>query len=102
MEIFTGSNVKSLSASRVVKIAKLQKVFRMLRVLRTIKVLNFLFDGLQIITQVYQMLYKIVICIPIVMKLSVIGVIVFYIYATIGVELFAANLHDSINPQIYG
>lgn len=96
--MFAGSNIKSLGASRVLKIAKLQKVFRMLRVLRTVKIFNYLFDGLEIITQVYEMLYKIVICIPIVMKLSVICVIVFYVYAVIGVELFASNLYDYINP----
>lgn len=87
-----GSNVKSVSASRVLKIAKLQKVFRMFRAFRTVKVLNYILSGLDIIQRVYEMLYKIVICIPIVMKLSVICVIVLYIYAAIGVELFSTQL----------
>lgn len=96
------TNMKSLSASRVLKIAKLQKIFRMFRAFRTIKILKVIFAGLDVIHKVYEMLYKIVICVPIVMRLSVICVIVFYIYAAIGVELFAKNLHDAVNFSPYG
>ncbi|KAL4499686.1 hypothetical protein ABPG72_017226 [Tetrahymena utriculariae] len=95
------SNVKSVSASRVLKIAKLQKVFRMFRAFRTVKVLNYVLSGLDIIRKVYEMLYKIVICIPIVMKLSVILIIVIYIYTAIGVELFNTQL-QKIYPSEYG
>ncbi|KAL4476164.1 hypothetical protein ABPG74_009897 [Tetrahymena malaccensis] len=95
------SNVKSVSASRVLKIAKLQKVFRMFRAFRTVKVLNYVLSGLDIIRKVYEMLYKIVICIPIVMKLSVIYVIVIYIYTAVGVELFNTEL-QKLYPSEYG
>ncbi|EAR87869.2 cation channel family transporter (macronuclear) [Tetrahymena thermophila SB210] len=95
------SNVKSVSASRVLKIAKLQKVFRMFRAFRTVKVLNYVLSGLDIIRKVYEMLYKIVICIPIVMKLSVIYVIVIYIYTAVGVEIFNTQL-QTLYPSEYG
>jgi len=64
--------------------------------------LNYILSGLDIIHKVYEMLYKIVICIPIVLKLSVICVIVFYIYASIGVEIFSANLFASETLSQYG
>jgi len=74
----------------------------MFRALRTVKVLNYILSGLDIIHKVYEMLYKIVICIPIVMKLSVICVIVFYIYAAIGVEIFSSNLFATETLSQYG
>lgn len=74
----------------------------MFRALRTIKILNYVLSGLDIIHKVYEMLYKIVICVPIVMKLSVISIIVFYIFAVIGVELFSKNLYDFENDSDYG
>lgn len=92
-ELLEGSNVKALSTSRVLKLAKLQKIFRLFRAFRTVKILSYILTGLDIIQRVYEMLYKIVICIPIVMRLSVIWVIVFYVYAAIGVEIFAMNIH---------
>lgn len=67
----------------------------MFRAIRTVKILRFVLSGLDIIHKVYEMLYKIVICVPIVMKLSVIIIIVFYIYAAIGVEIFASNLYEA-------
>jgi len=74
----------------------------MFRAFRTVKLLNYILSGLDIIHKVYEMLYKIVICIPIVMKLSVICAIVFYIYAAIGVEIFSANLFSSETLSQYG
>jgi two pore calcium channel protein 3 len=74
----------------------------MFRAFRTVKILSLIFSGLDIIHKVYEMLYKIVICVPIVMKLSVICVIVFYIYAAIGVELFAYNLREIIQASPFG
>ena len=50
--------------------------------------MNFMFEGLEVVNKVQQMFYKIVVCIPVVIKLSVIIVIIFYIYSVIGVEIF--------------
>ncbi|EGR34843.1 hypothetical protein IMG5_000710 [Ichthyophthirius multifiliis] len=79
---------KQFAAITLVKITKIQRVFRILKTFRTIKIIQFLFAGLDIIEKVHQMFYKIVICIPIVLKLSVIIFILFYIYASLGVEIF--------------
>ena len=74
----------------------------MFRALRTAKILNYIFQGLDLIRKVYEMLYKIFICIPIVLKLSIIIIIFFYIYAVIGVEIFAENLVNELGSSVYG
>ena len=48
------------------------------------------------------MFYKIVICIPIIIKLSVICVIMFYIYSVVGVEIFTTLPPIKYNPTEYG
>ena len=82
--------------------AKIQKVFRLFRAFRTIKLVNFFLQGLNFVSKVQQMFYKIVICIPIIIKLSVICVIMFYIYSVIGVEIFTTLPPIKYNPTEYG
>jgi two pore calcium channel protein 3 len=61
--------------------------------------MNFLLKGLEIVTKVQEMFYKIIICIPVVIKLSVIQIIIFYIYSCIGVEVFTTIPPTSYNNK---
>ena len=73
--------------------------------MRSIKIFNIIFAGLEIFHEVKMMLYKVLLCIPIVVKISLIFFIVYFIYAIIGVEMFTTlpptkfNKNSPYGPQ---
>lgn len=69
----------------MLRIAKIQKVFRMFRALRSIKVVGFLLSGLEILDNVKNLIYKIMICVPVILRLLVPIQIIFFLYAAAGV-----------------
>jgi two pore calcium channel protein 1/two pore calcium channel protein 3 len=98
--IVSGFLVQSLKANRVLRIAKIQKVFRMFRALRSIKIVGFLFSGLEILDNVRNLIYKIMICVPVILRLLVPIQIIFFLYASVGVHLFSGlQPNNDYSPQ---
>ncbi len=65
--------------------------------MRSFKIFNILLIGLEIVISVKQMIYKMILCVPIVMKLLTIIFVIIYIYSSIGVEIFSSN-KNIVNP----
>ena len=66
-----------------------------MRAFRSVKVVSVLAAGMQIFHDVKGLFYKIIICIPAVMKLISIVWIVFFVYATVGVEILSTDYHGT-------
>ena len=82
------------------RIAKIQKVFRMFRALRSIKIVGFIFSGLEILDNVKNLIYKIMICVPVILRLLIPIQIIFYLYATLGIQFFGGIISENaFSPQ---
>lgn len=79
---------KSLKATRLVRISKLNRGLKALKTLRTIKFFNFLSFGADIVANVKLLITRTLYCIPLIMRLIPIILLVFYIWAIIGMTYF--------------
>ncbi|CAD8119924.1 unnamed protein product [Paramecium sonneborni] len=80
--------VQSIKANRILRLAKIQKVFRLFRAFRSVKIISFLLKGVEFLDVVRRLLYKILFCIPIILRLMMPVQMVFFIYATIGIYVY--------------
>ncbi|CAK69287.1 unnamed protein product (macronuclear) [Paramecium tetraurelia] len=94
----TGNIVQSIKANRILRIAKIQKVFRLFRAFRSIKLVGYLLRGLEIFAHVKNLLYKIIICVPLILRLILPVQIVFFTYACIGIYIYGGITTDDDNP----
>ncbi|CAD8124310.1 unnamed protein product [Paramecium sonneborni] len=90
--------VQSVKANRILRIAKIQKVFRICKALRSIKLFGYILQGLEIFVHVKNLLYKIMICIPIILRLILPVQIVFFTYACIGIYIYGDINKEEQNP----
>jgi hypothetical protein len=58
-----------------------------------VKFLNFLISGANLLLQLKTMIQRIFLCIPMILKLIPIMLMVFYLYAIIGMQLFNISTH---------
>ncbi|CAD8079364.1 unnamed protein product [Paramecium sonneborni] len=96
--IVSGNIVQSIKANRLLRLAKIQKVFRLFRAFRSLKILNILFEGLQFLDLVRTLLYKIIICVPLILRLMLPVQMVFFIYSCIGMYLYGKVQRNENNP----
>ncbi|CAD8091578.1 unnamed protein product [Paramecium sonneborni] len=89
---------QSIKANRLLRLAKIQKVFRLFRAFRSIKIINILFEGLQFLDLVRTLLYKIIICVPLILRLMLPVQMVFFIYSCIGMYLYGKIQNNEDNP----
>lgn len=61
-------------------------MFRAFRALRTVKVVNFLVIGADTLIQMKVMVQRIIMCIPLVLKLIPVIVMIFYLWAIMGMD----------------
>ncbi|CAD8206226.1 unnamed protein product [Paramecium pentaurelia] len=94
----TGNIVQSIKANRILRIAKIQKAFRIFRAFRSIKLVGFLLQGLEIFAYVKNLLYKIIICIPLILRLILPVQIVFFTYACVGIYIYGGLEINTENP----
>ncbi|CAD8206175.1 unnamed protein product [Paramecium octaurelia] len=94
----TGNIVQSIKANRILRIAKIQKAFRIFRAFRSIKLVGYLLQGLEIFAHVKNLLYKIIICIPLILRLILPVQIVFFTYACVGIYIYGGIEDDKQNP----
>ena len=66
-------------------------MFRAFRSLRTVKVVNFLVIGADTLIQLKVMIERIILCIPLVLKLIPVMITIFYIWALIGMAKWNTN-----------
>ena len=81
-------NAQSMKSSRLLKLTKLNKLFRTFRACRTIKIISFLFYGVDTLVQLQNMVERIFICMPMIIKLLPTVISTLYIYGIIGVDIF--------------
>ncbi|CAD8063596.1 unnamed protein product [Paramecium primaurelia] len=96
--IVSGNIVQSIKANRLLRLAKIQKVFRLFRAFRSLKILNILFEGLQFLDVVRTLLYKIIICVPLILRLMLPVQMIFFIYSCIGMYLYGTIQSNHNNP----
>lgn len=85
-------------ASDLFKLTKLRKIFRLVRAFRSIKIINFFFMGFAIFGQVKELVLKILMCIPHVIKLLMVIIMVQFQFSVIGVEIFHGQNYTGDNP----
>ncbi|CAD8055958.1 unnamed protein product [Paramecium primaurelia] len=96
--IVSGNIVQSIKANRLLRLAKIQKVFRLFRAFRSLKIINILFEGLQFLDVVRTLLYKIIICVPLILRLMLPVQMVFFIYSCVGMYLYGKIQRNEDNP----
>lgn len=69
-------------------------MFKAVKALRTVKIVNIFVEGANILIQLKTMIQRIFICFPIIIKLVPIIMMVFYIWAIIGMENFNKKTHS--------
>ncbi|EAR82678.2 cation channel family transporter (macronuclear) [Tetrahymena thermophila SB210] len=84
-------NTKSAKATKLLRLTKINRVFRIFKALRSIKFLSILLAGFELFYQVKDLLIKIFMCLPIVVRLIPIILVVYYIYTYIGLDNFNTN-----------
>jgi len=68
------------------------------RAFRSLKILNILFEGLQFLDVVRTLLYKIIICVPLILRLMLPVQMVFFIYSCVGMYLYGKIQRNEDNP----
>ncbi|CAD8066114.1 unnamed protein product [Paramecium primaurelia] len=96
--IVSGNIVQSIKANRLLRLAKIQKVFRLFRAFRSIKIINFMLSGLEFLDIVRHLLYKIIICVPLIIRLMLPVQMIFFIYSCVGMYLFGKIQRNPENP----
>ncbi|CAD8077769.1 unnamed protein product [Paramecium sonneborni] len=96
--IVSGNIVQSIKANRLLRLAKIQKVFRLFRAFRSIKILNFLLSGLEFLDIIKNLLYKIIICVPLIFRLLLPVQMIFFIYSCVGMYLYGKIQRNPENP----
>ncbi|KAL4429432.1 hypothetical protein ABPG74_021019 [Tetrahymena malaccensis] len=91
-------NTKSAKATKLLRLTKINRVFRIFKALRSIKFLSILLAGFELFYQVKDLLIKIFMCLPIVIRLIPVILVVYYIYTYIGLDNFNTNTFQ-YNPN---
>ncbi|KAL4467991.1 hypothetical protein ABPG72_015861 [Tetrahymena utriculariae] len=84
-------NTKSAKATKLLRLTKINRVFRIFKALRSIKFLSILLAGFELFYQVKDLLIKIFMCLPIVIRLIPVILVIYYIYTYIGLDNFNTN-----------
>ncbi|EGR31354.1 hypothetical protein IMG5_111980 [Ichthyophthirius multifiliis] len=88
--------IKMFNAIRLLKIKKIIKLLKYLKYIRDRNIMQYFSNLYIIIQRVQKLISQIFICIPIVLRFSIILFVAFYIYSVIGVEIFT-----TIHPRKY-
>ncbi|EGR34851.1 hypothetical protein IMG5_000790 [Ichthyophthirius multifiliis] len=87
-------SAKSLRTTKLLRLTKLNRIFKVFRAIKTMKIINVISQGIDTLNQVKILIQRIFMCIPIISKLIPILLIIFYIYALIGVNIFNTKLNS--------
>jgi two pore calcium channel protein 3 len=97
---------KNAKAGKILKLTKFQKAFRIMKALRSVKIIQWCFASHETIKRLRNLFFRVLFCLPIVGRLTIVIFIVTYIYSIIGVEVFPTGSQeikniDSIMTYIY-
>ncbi|EGR34811.1 hypothetical protein IMG5_001520 [Ichthyophthirius multifiliis] len=80
--------IQVLKNAKLLKISRINRIIKIFNKLRSFKVFNLLIIGAETLNQVQLLIQKIFMCIPIILQLIPILIIIFYLYAVWGMEIF--------------
>jgi two pore calcium channel protein 1/two pore calcium channel protein 3 len=86
-------SAKSVKSSRILRITKINKLFRAFKAFRTMKFCHIFINGAEMLLQLQNMIERIFLCLPFIFKFVPLMIMIFYIWAIIGMDNFNTNTH---------